>query len=155
MHAYICIWFRWSWWWCLFSCSVVSHSLLHHELKHSRMSRPPLPPSVCSNSCPSRQRCHPTVSSSVIPFSSCPQSFPASASFPVGQLFASSGQSIGVSASTSALPMNIQSWSPLVLTSLISLLSMGLSRVFSSTTSNHQFFSGEPSLWSNSHIHTD
>ena len=77
MHAYICIWFRWSWWWCLFSCSVVSFSLLHHELKHSRMSHPPLPPSVCSNSCPSRQRCHPTVSSSVHPLLLLPSIFPS------------------------------------------------------------------------------
>ena len=100
-----------------------------------------------SNSCPLSQWCHPTMSSSVVPFS-CPQSFPASGSFPMSQLFTSGGQSIGASASASVLPMNIQGWFPLGLTGLISLLSKGLSRIFSSTTvRKHQFFSTQPSLW--------
>ena len=108
---------------------------------------------ACSNSCPSSQWCHPTISSSVAPFSSCPHSFAASGSSPVNQLFTSGGQSNGTSASV--LPMNIQDSFPLGLTSLISLQSKGLSRVFSSTTFlKHQFFSAQPSLWSNSHIHT-
>ena len=99
--------------------------------------------------------CHPTISSSVIPFSSCPQSFPASGSFPVSQLFASGGQSIAVSASTSVLPMNIQGWFPLGLTGLISLQSKGLLRVFSSTTvRRYQFFGAKPFLLSSSHIRT-
>ena len=103
---------------------------------------------LCSNSCPSSQWCHPTISSSVVPFS-CFQSFPALGSFSMSQFFASGGQSIGASAS--ALPMNIQDWPPLGLTGLISLLSKGLSRVFSSTTVwNHQFFGAQFSLWSNS-----
>ena len=98
--------------------------------------------------------CHPTISSSVIPFSSCPQSFPASGSFLMSQFFASGGQSIAVSASTSVLPMNIQDWFPSGLSGLISLQSKGLSRVFSnSTVQKHQFFGGQLSLWSNSHIH--
>ena len=110
---------------------------------------------VCSNSCPSSQWCHPTISSSVVPFSSCPPSFPASGSFPMSTLFVSSGQSIGASASASVLPMNMQGWFPLGLTGWISLQSKGLSRVFSSTTiPRHQFFGAQPSLWSNSHIHT-
>ena len=112
---------------------------------------------VCSNSCPWSQWCHPTTSSSVAPFSSCPQSFPASGSFPMNQLFASGVQSIGVSASASVLSMNIniQGWFPLGLTGLISLKSKGLSQVFSSTTvQKHQFFSTQPALWSSSHIHT-
>ena len=101
------------------------------------------------------QWCYLTISSSVIPFFSCPQSLQASGSFPVSQLFASSGQSIGTSASASILPMNIQGWFPLGLTSLISLLSKGLSKVFSSTTvQRHQFFSAQPFLLSSSHIHT-
>ena len=106
-------------------------------------------PGVCSNSCPLSQWCHPTISSSVVPFSSCPQSFPASGSFPVSQTFASGGQSIGASASV--LPMNSQGWFPLGLTGLISLLSKGLSRVFFSTTiRKHQFFGTQPSLSSKS-----
>ena len=105
------------------------------------------------NSCPLSQWCYLTISFSVTPFSSCPQSFPASASFPVSRLFASGGQSIAASAS--ALPMNIQGGSPLGLTGLIFLRSKGPSRVFSSTTiQKHQFFGAQPSLWSNSHIHT-
>ena len=109
-------------------------------------------PGAHPNLCPLSQSCHPTIWSSVIPFSSCPQSFPASGSFPVSQLFASGGQSIGVSASASVLPMNIQDWSPLGFTGWISLQSKGLSRVFSNTTV--QFFSTQLSLWSNSHICT-
>ena len=112
-------------------------------------------PRACSNSCPLSWWCHPGISSSVIPFSSCLQSFPASESFPMCQFFLSGGQSIGVSASASALPMNIQDWSPLGWTGLISLKSKGLSRVLSNTTvQKHQFFSPKLSLWSNSYIHT-
>ena len=112
-------------------------------------------PGVYSNSCPLSQWCHPTVSSSVIPFSSCLQSFPASGSFQMGQLFSSGSQIIGVSASTSVLPMNTQDWSPLGWTSWISLQSKGLSRVFSNiTVQKHQFFGTQLSLKSNSHIHT-
>ena len=133
----------------------MSNSLRPHGLQHTR---PPslLPtPRVYSNSCPLSWWCHPTISSSVIPFSSCPQSLPASGSFPLSQLFASSGQSIGVSASASGLPVNIQDWSPLGWTGWISLQSKGLSRVFSNTTvQKHQFFSAQLSLWSNSHIRT-
>ena len=111
-------------------------------------------PRVCSDSCPLSWWCHPTILSSVIPFS-CPQCFSASGSFPVSWFFASGGQSTGVSASASVLPMNIQDWFPLGLTGLISLQSKRLSRVFSSTTvQKHQFFGAQPSLWSNSDIHT-
>ena len=112
---------------------------------------------VCSNSCPSCRWCHPTDSSSVIPFSSNLRSCPASGSFPMSQFFTSGGQSIGASASASAsvLPMNTQGGFPLGFTDLISLQSKGLSRVFSNTTvQNHQFFGPQPSLWSNVHIHT-
>ena len=138
-----------------FSCSVVSDSLRSHGLQHARLPCPSPTPGVYSNSCPLSQWCHPTISSSVTPFSSCPQFFPASGSFPVSQLFASGGQSIGVSALASVLPMNIQDWFPLGLTGLISLLSKELSRVFSSTTVQKcQFFGAQPPLWSNSHIHT-
>jgi len=108
-----------------------------------------------SNLCPSSWWCHPTISSSVIPFSSCLQSSPASGSFPMSQFFASGGQSIGASASISVLPMNIQDWFPLGLTGLISLLSKGLARVFSNkTVQKHQIFGAQLSLWSNTHIHT-
>ena len=125
-----------------FSCSVVSDSLRPHESQHARPPCPSPTPGVYSNSCPSSRWCHPAISSSVIPFSSCPQSLPASGSFPVSQLFASGGQSIGISASVSVLPMNTQDWSPLGWTGWISLQSKGLSRVFSSTTvQKHQFFS--------------
>ena len=111
-------------------------------------------PGVCSNSCPSSQWCHPTVSSSIIPFSSCLQSFLASGSLPMSQFFTSGGQSTGVSASASVLPMNIQDWFPLGWTDWISLQSKGLSSVFSNTTvQKHQFFGAQPSLSSNSHIH--
>ena len=112
-------------------------------------------PRAYSNTCPSSWWCHPTISSFIIPFSSCLQAFPASGSFPVSQFFASGGQSIGASASTSVLWMNIQDWFPLGLTGWVSLQSKGLSRVFSNTTvQKHQFFGTQPSLWSNSHIHT-
>ena len=117
-----------------FSRSVVSDSLWSHGLQHSRPSCPSPTPRVYSNSCPLCQWCHPTISSSVIPFSSCLQSSPASGSFRVNQLFTSGGQSIGVSASASVLPMNIQDWFPLGFTGLISLQSKRLSRVFSNTT---------------------
>ena len=110
---------------------------------------------VYSDSCPLSRWCHPTISSSVVPFSSCPQSFPASGSFQMSQLFASGGQSIGVSASASVLPKNIQDWFPLGWTGLISLQSKGLSRVFSKTTvQKYQFFGTQLSLYSNSHMHT-
>ena len=130
----------------------MSDSLRPHALKHARLPCPSLSPRVCSGSHPLIRWCHPTIPSSVIPFSSCPQSFPASGSFPMSWIFSSGGQSIG--ASTSVLPMNIQDWFPSGLTSLISLLSKGLLRVFSRTTvQKHQFFISQPSLWSNSYIH--
>ena len=138
-----------------FSRSVVSDSLQPHEPQHGRPSCPSSAPGVYSNSCPLSWWCHPTISSSVVPFSSCLQSFPASGSFQMSQLFAWGGQSIGVSASASVLPMNTQDWSPLGRTGWISLQSKRLSRVFSNTTvQKHQFFSAQLSLWSNSHIHT-
>ena len=121
-----------------FSRLVVSDSLRPHGLQDARLSCPSATPGACSNSCPSSQWCHPTISSSVIPFSSHLKSFPASGSFPMSQFFTSAGQSIGASASV--LSMNIQDWFPLGLTGLI-LLSKGLSRVFSSTVvQKHQFF---------------
>ena len=125
-----------------FSCKVVSNSLWPHGLQHARLHYPPLSPGVCSNSCPLSWWCFLTISSSGTPFSSsCPQSFPASESFPVSQLFVSGGQSIGASASASALLMTIQDWFPLGWTGWISLESMGCSRVSSSTTiRKHQFF---------------
>ena len=124
-------------------------------LHHASLPCPSLSPKVCSNSCPLSQWCHPTISSSVASFSPCPQFFPASGSFPMSWLFASGGQSIGVSASASVLPMNIQGWFPLGLTNLISLQSKGFSRVFSNTTvQKHQFFGAQPSWWFNSHTHT-
>ena len=138
-----------------FSHSVVSDSLWPHRLQHSRPPYPSPTPGVYSNSCPLRQWCHPTISSSVVPFSSCLQSFPASGSFQMSQLFASGGQNIGVSASTSVLPMNIQDWFPLGWTGWISLQSKGPSRVFSNTTvQKHQFFGTQLSSQFNSHIHT-
>ena len=137
------------------SCSVLSASLWPHE---SQQTRPPCPlptPEVYSDSHPTSRWCHPAISSSVIPFSSCPQSLPASESFPMSQLFSWGGQSTGVSALASFLPKNSQYWSPLEWTGWISLQSKGLSRVFSNTTvQKHQFFSAQPSSWSNSHIHT-
>ena len=117
-----------------FSRSVMSDSLRPHESQHTRLPYPSSTPGVHSDSYPSSQWCHPAISSSVVPFSSCPQSLPASESFPMSQLFASGGQSTGVSASTSVLPMNTQDWSPLGWTGWISLQSKGLSRVFSNTT---------------------
>ena len=123
-----------------------------HGLQHARLPCPSQFPRDCSNSCPFSRWCYPTISLSVVPFSSCPQSLPASGSFPMSQFFASVGQSIRASASASVLPMNIQDWFPLELTGLISLQSKGLSRVFSNTTvQKQQFFSVKPSLWSNSH----
>ena len=116
---------------------------------------PSPPPGVCSDSCPLSPWCHPAISSSVVPFSSCLQSFPASGSLPMSQFFTSGGQIIQPSALTSALLMNIQDWFPAGLTALISLQSKGLSRVFSNTTvQKHQFFGAQLCLWSNSHIHT-
>ena len=117
-----------------FSCSVMSDSLWPHEPQHTRPPCPSPTPGAYSNSCPSSRWCHPAISSSVVPFSSCLQSYPASGSFQMSQLFISGGQSIGVSASTSVLPMNTQDWSPLEWTGWISLQSKGLSRVFSNTT---------------------
>ena len=139
----------------VFSRSVMSDSLRLHRLQHARLPCPSQSPGVCSNSCSLNQGCHPTISSSVISFSSCLQSFPASGSFTVSQLFTSGGQKIVASALKSGLPMNIQGWFPLGLTGLISLQSRGLSSVFTNTTvqKNH-FFSTQPSLQSNSHIHT-
>ena len=136
-----------------FSRSVMSDSLWPHGLQHARPSYLSPSPKVCPRSCPLSQWCHPTISSSVTLFSSCLQSFPASGSFPVRWLFASDGQNNR--ASGSGLPINIQGWFPLRLTGWISLLSKGLSRVFSSTTVwKHQFFGAQPSLWFSSHIHT-
>ena len=134
----------------------MSDSLWPHGLQHTRPPCPSPNPVVYSNSCPLSQWCHPTISSSATPFS-CLQSFPASRLFQMSQLFASGGQSIGVSASASVFPMNVQDWFPLGWTGWISLQSEGLSRVFSNTTTTiwkHQFFSAQLSLWSNSHIHT-
>ena len=119
----------------------MSDSLRPHESQHARPPCPSPTPGVYPNSCPSSQWCHPAISSSVVPFSSCPQSLPASESFPMSQFFAWGGQNIGVSASTSVLPMNTQDWSPLGWTGWISLQSKGLSRVFSNTTvQKHHFF---------------
>ena len=130
-----------------FSYSVMSDSLRPHGLQHTRLPCPSPTPRACSNSCPWSQWCHPTISSSVIPFSCCLQSFPASGSFQMSQVFASGGQSIEVSASASVLPVNIQDWSPSEWTGWISVQSKGLSRVFSNTTvQKHQFFSTQPSL---------
>ena len=131
---------KWKW-----SRSVMSSSLQSHGLQHTRPPCPSPTPGVYSNSCPLSQWCHQFISSSVVPFSSCLQSFPASRSFPVSQLFASRGQNIGTLASASVLLMNIQDWFPLRLSGLISLQSKGLSRVFSNTTvQKHQFFGAQP-----------
>ena len=138
-----------------FSHTVISDSLPPHGLQHTRPPCPSPTPRACSNSCPLSRWCQPTISSSVVPFSSCLQSFLASGSFPMSQLFSWGGQSIGASASVSVPPMNTQDWFPLGSTGLISLQSKGLSRIFSNTTAQkHQFFSAQLSLWSNSHIHT-
>ena len=137
------------------SCSVVFDSLRPHESQHARLPCPSPTPRVPSNSHPSSQWCHPAISSSVVPFSSCPQSLPASGSFLMSQLFTWGGQSIGVSALASVLPKNTQDWSPLVWTGWIPLQSKRLSRVFSNTTGQkHQFFGIQLSSQSNSHIHT-
>ena len=137
-----------------FSRSVVSNSLRPHGLQQARLPCPSPFLGAYSNSCPLSQWCHPTISSSVIPFSSL-QSFPESGSFQISQFFTSAGQSIGVSAPASVRPMNIQDWFPLEWTGWISLQSKRLSRVFSNTTvQKHQFFGAQPSSQSNSHIHT-
>ena len=149
--SYSILWSRWNKWkkrpnihWTFFlyrdicsvqfSCSVMSVSLGPHGLQHARLPCPSTTPGAYSNSCPLSRWCHPTISSSVIPFSSCPQSLPASGSFPMSQHFVQGGQSIGVSALASVLPMNTQDWSPLERTGWISLQSKRLSRVFSNTT---------------------
>ena len=138
-----------------FSHSVVSDSLWPCRLHHARLPCPSPTLGACSNSCPLSWWYHPTISSSVIPFSSCLQSLAVSGSLQMSQFFASGGQSIGVSASASVLPMDIQDWSPLGWTGWISLQSKGLSRVFSNTTvQKHQFFGAQLSSQSNSHIHT-
>ena len=139
-----------------FSCrSVISDSLRPHESQHARPPCPSPTPGVYPNSCAWSRWCHPAISSSVVPFSSCPQSLPASGSFSMSQLFTSSGQSIGVSASASVLALNTQGWSPSEWTGWISLQSKGLSRVFSNTTvQKHQYFGAQLSSQSNSHIHT-
>ena len=133
----------------------MSDSLWPHESQHTRPPCLSPTPRVYSNSCPSSRWCHPVISSSVVPFSSCPQSLPTSGSFPVSQLFTWGGQTTGVSASASVLPMNTQVWSPLGWTGWISLQSKGHSIVFSNTTvQKHQFFGTRLSSQSNSHIHT-
>ena len=130
-----------------FSCSVFSDSLWPHRLQQARLPCSSPTPGACSNACPLSRWCHPTISSSVVPFSSCLQSFPASGSFPRSHFFASGGQSIRVSASVSVLPMNIQDWFSFRRTGLISFQSKGLSRVFSNTTTQkHQFFGAHLSL---------
>ena len=144
---------------CICCCCSVPKSCLtllrHHGLWHSRLPCPSPSPRVYSNSCPLSQWCYLTISSSATHFSFCLQSFLASGYFPMSQLFTSGGQSIGVSASASVIPMKSQGWFPLGLTGLISLQFKGPSRIFFSTTiPKHQFFSGYLSLWSNSHIHT-
>ena len=139
----------------LFSCSVVSDSSWPHGPQHARLPCPLTSPRVCSNSHPLSRWYHPTISSSVVPFSSWLQSFPVSGYLPMSSLFTSGGQSIRASASSSVLPMNIQGWFPLGPTGLISLQSKGLSGVFSSTTVwKHQFFGTLLSLQSSSHKHT-
>ena len=138
-----------------FSRSVLADSLWPQESQHTRPPCPLQIPRVHSNSCPLSRWCHPAISSSVVPFSSCPQSLPAPGSFPMSQLFVWGGQSIGASASTSVLPMNTQDLSPLGWTGWISLQPKGLSRVFSNTTvQKHQFFGAQLSSQSNSHIPT-
>ena len=138
-----------------FSCSVMSNSLQAHGLQHARLPCPLPTLQACSTSCPLSRWCHPTISSSVVPFSPLLQSFPASGSFPMSLIFTSGGQSIGVPASASVLPKNIQDWFLLGWTGWISLQSKGLSRVFSNTiVQKHQFFGTQLYLLSNSHIHT-
>ena len=150
MHMYVCM-YRYTHKHLIlllvFSHSVVSDSLQPHGQQHTRLPCPSSFPIVCSNSCPLSRWCHPTNSFSVIPFSSCLQSFPGSGAFPMSQLFSSGGQSIEASASASVLPVNIQNWFPLGLTGFISLQSKGLSRVFSNTTvQKHGFFSAQLSV---------
>ena len=162
-------WNQWLWWggevrgfvlFCSFSSvqfslSVVSDSLRPHESQHARLPCPSPAPRGHPNSHPSSRWCHPAISSSVVPFSSCPQSLPASESFPISQLFAWGGQSTGVSASASVFPKKSQGWSPSEWTGWISLQSNGLLRVFSNTTvQKHQFFRAQISSQSNFHIHT-
>ena len=138
-----------------FSRSVMSDSLWPHESQHARPPCSSPSPGVHSDSRPSSPWCHPAISSSVVPFSSCPQSLPKSESFPISQLFAWDGQSTGASALASFLPKKSQGWSPLGWTGWISLQSKGLSRLFSNTTiQKHQFFGTQHSSQSNSHIHT-
>ena len=138
-----------------FSRSVMSDSLRPHELQHARLPCPSPTPRVYSNSCPSSRWCHPAISSSVVPFSSCPQSIPTSGTFPMSQLLAWGGQSTGVSALTSFLPKKSQGWSPSEWTGWTSLQSKGLSRVFSNTTvQRHQFFSAQLSSQSNCHTYS-
>ena len=138
-----------------FSYSVMPDSLQPHGLQHAKPPCPSPTPRFYSKSCPLSWWCHPTISTYVVPFSSHLKSFPASESFPMSQLFASGGQSIGVSSSASVLSMNIQDWTLLGWNGWISLQSKGLSRVFSNTTvQKHQFFSTQLSLYSSSHIHT-
>ena len=142
------------WTYMLFSNEIVSDFLRPHGLKHARLPCPSLSPRVCANSCILRLWCHPTISSSVIPFSSSPQSLPASECFPMSQLFSWGGQNIGVSALASFLPKKSQGWSPSEWTGWISLRSKGLSRVFPNTTvEKHQFFGTQLSSQSNSRIH--
>ena len=137
-----------------FSRSVVSDSLWPHELQHARPPCSSPSPGVHSVSCPSSPSCHPAISSSVVPFSSCPQSLPVSESFPMSQLFSWGGQSTGASALASFLPKKSQGWSPSEWTGWISLQSKGLSRVFSNTAvQRHQCFGTQPSSQSKSHIH--
>ena len=139
----------------LCSLSVMFNSLWPYGLQHTRPLHSSPSPGACSNSCPLCWWCHSLVSSSVVPFSSCLQSFSASGSFLMSWLFALGGQSIRASSSAIVLPMNIQDWFPLGLIGWIYLQSKGLSRVFSNTTvQKNQFFSAQPTLWSNSHIHT-
>ena len=151
--SYITICFL-KWFFMLLSSSVVSDSLRPHGLQRARPPCPSPTPGVYPNSCPSSQWCHPTISTSVIPFYSWLQSFPASGYFLMSQLFALGGQSTGNSATVSVLPMSIQGWFPLELTGEISLQSKGLTVYSSKTVQKHQFFSAQPSLWSTSHIYT-
>ena len=140
---------------CCFSVTKLHPTFQPHGLQHARIPCPSLSPGVCLSLCPLSWWCYLTISSSVTPFVFCLQSFPASGSFPMSWLFKSGGQSIRASASASVLPVIIQGWLPLGVTGLISLLSKGVSTVFSSTTvQKHQFFGTQPSLWSSSHIHT-
>ena len=138
---------------CQFSHSVVSDSLQPHGLQHARLPYPSPTPRACSNSCPLSQWYHPTISSSVVNFSSCPQFFPACGSFPISQLFASGGKNIGALASAAVPPMTFRV--DFLRMDWFDLLAVGLSRIFSNTTiQKHRFFGTQPSLWSNSHIHT-